>query len=159
MMKDKINNLDITYKSFSEVYDIINHLEIELYNKIPIKFIKSIEQNRDTEYKPNIDYSKSINDQDLLDETRVILSLIYRDYICLPDKKSQLLQKDKEELFKIENELQEKYNVDNLFNKKFKTVNEIKNNQLDNTDLPVVKNKGFIFRIIEKIKDFFRKKR
>lgn len=32
--------------SFSEVYDIILHLDTELVNKIPVKFIRFIEQNK-----------------------------------------------------------------------------------------------------------------
>ena len=31
--------------AFTEVYEILNHLEIESYNKIPADLIKSIEEN------------------------------------------------------------------------------------------------------------------
>lgn len=34
-------------KAFSEVYDIINHLSKDLYEKIPSKFIQIIEKSRD----------------------------------------------------------------------------------------------------------------
>ena len=34
-------------KAFSEVYDVLNNLQDGLYEKIPEKFIKLIEENRD----------------------------------------------------------------------------------------------------------------
>ena len=76
---DNKNNIN---QAFSEVYDIVNHIEKDLYNKIPKKFIAMLEKNKDEKYVPQIDYSKSINEQKLLKDTRVILSLIYKDYIC-----------------------------------------------------------------------------
>ena len=70
-MNDEIN------KSFTEVLDVINHMEEKLYVKIPKEFIKLITENRDKNYEITIDYSRGINESNLLKETRVILSLIY----------------------------------------------------------------------------------
>lgn len=38
---------NITKQAFSEVNDIIEHLEDDLYNKIPNSFIKMIKKNMD----------------------------------------------------------------------------------------------------------------
>ena len=51
----------------------------------------------------------------MLHETRVLLSLIYRDYICTPEEKQRLLEKDEEVIKKEEEVLREKYNVYNIF--------------------------------------------
>lgn len=96
-------------QAFSETYDIINHMEKELYNKISKKFIKFLEENRDVDYVVNIDYTKSINEQKLLKETRIILSLVYRDYICSSEKKHDLIEKDKKKYKEEQKALQEKY--------------------------------------------------
>lgn len=40
-MVDSIN------QAFSEVYDIINHMEKELYSKIPKGFLEMVKGNRD----------------------------------------------------------------------------------------------------------------
>ncbi len=37
-----------TNQAFCEVYDIINHMEKSLYNKIPQGFINMVSNNRDT---------------------------------------------------------------------------------------------------------------
>ena len=104
--------------SFSEVYEIILHMDKELVKKIPAQFINFIKQNKKDNYITNIDYTKSINQQELQRGTRVILSIIYRDYLCDDEKKKELMQNDSIELKKIEEELREKYNIDNLFKKK-----------------------------------------
>ena len=104
--------------SFSEVYEIILHMDKELVKKIPVQFINFIKQNKKDNYIANIDYTKSINQQELQRGTRVILSIIYRDYLCDDEKKKELMQNDSIELKKIEEELREKYNIDNLFKKK-----------------------------------------
>ena len=93
-----------TNQAFSEVYDILNHLEEELYNKIPTKFITFLEDNMDKEYIPNISYSKDISEQPLLRETKVILSIVYRKYICSDEMKEKLKQEDYQ-AYKYEQEL------------------------------------------------------
>ena len=97
--------------SFSEVYEIILHMDKKISQKIPDKFINFIKQNKKEDYKTNIDYSKNINEQELQRGTRIILSIIYRDYLCEDEKKKKLMQEDNKELIKIENELKEKYNT------------------------------------------------
>ena len=141
-------------QSFSEVYDIILHLEKELYNKIPQKFIQAIEQNRDADYEFNIDYSKNINEQKLLPDTRVLLSLIYRDYLCSSEERQKLIEKDKIELKQYEKNLQEKYNTENLY--KNKNTSNIK----ENTGFKPVSMEQYkesvIKKIINRIKSIFR---
>ena len=74
--------IEATYmKALTEVYDIINHLEKEIYEKIPNSFISIVEENMDKNYKVNIDYDAGINNQELLPDTRAILSLIYRKFV------------------------------------------------------------------------------
>lgn len=102
-------------QSFSEVYDIVMHLEKKLYNKIPNSFIQMLKENKDENYKINIDYSKNINEQSLLRDTRIILSLIYRDYICSEEKRQELIEKDQIEIKEYEDKLKEKYDVNNIF--------------------------------------------
>lgn len=134
--------------SFSQAYDIILHMDKELVKKIPEKFIKFVEQNKAEDYKTNIDYSKSINQQELQKGTRVILSIIYRDYLCSSEKKKELMQNDEEELKRIEQELREKYNPDNLFKRR----ND--NQEVESKELVLNDNRKWykkIWRFIRKI--------
>lgn len=86
-IKRNINNIKLQYlisdnndNFYEEIYDIINHLDDNLYRKIPQNFIKHIENNLDNSKKVNIDYTKSLNKQKLCKNTRIMLSLIYRNY-------------------------------------------------------------------------------
>ena len=143
-------------QSFAEVYDIIMHLEKELYDKIPKNFIKIVESNMDKEYKVNIDYNKNINDQNLLQDTRAILSLVYRDYLCSPEEKKELIEKDKKELELEEERKREKYNPDNIF-KNANTTKIEESEQKENTQ--IVEYKENIFKkFINKILKFLHKK-
>lgn len=141
----------ITSQSCSEVYDII--YKMNLYDKIPKSFIELIKSNRNPEYKVNIDYSRNINEQNLQKGTRIILALIYRDFLCSSEKKEELRVKDKEELLKIEKELREKYNPDNIFKKK--EVNEEK--IVENREIIEYKEEKFWKKILKKIISFLKK--
>lgn len=135
-------------QSFTEVYDIVKHLDSKLYNKIPNQFIEMLKQNMDTNYNVNIDYSKNINEQELLQDTRIILSLIYRDYICSIEKRQELIEKDKLELKKHQEELKEKYEVERIFESR-KQEQTTKKTQL------VEYKETFFRKILNKIIKFF----
>lgn len=106
---------DKIQKSYKEVYRIIEHSSLEVKNKIPKSFINTISELMDQEYEPQIDYSKDINDQNLMKETYAMMALIYRDFICDKNKQKILLDKEKKERIKIEKIKKEKYNPNNLF--------------------------------------------
>ena len=115
--------INITKQVFSEVYDVIYNMDI--YKYIPKSFIEFIDSNRDTEYKVNIDYTKSLNEQELQKGTKVLLSLIYRDYLCSEEERKILIQKDKEELKRIEEETREKYKIEKVFKNKKEINSEV----------------------------------
>ena len=77
-------------QALTEVYDVIKHLESNMYKKIPKTVIELIENNKDNNYIVNIDYSKNINEQIRFERTKIILSVIYRDYICSEDLRRRL---------------------------------------------------------------------
>lgn len=136
-MKTSIN------QAFCEVYDIINHMSKEMQEKIPKSFVNLIKDNRDLDFKFYIDYSIDIKEQ-LLEETKVILSLIYRDYLCDKEKREKLLAIDLEEIRREETILQEKYKID--FENRKKDIQE------ENLPIKVEKGKWYI-----KIIDFIKK--
>ena len=137
------------YQSFSEVNDIINHMEGSIKQKIPDELKKIIQEKMDKNYIVNIDYSKKLNEQNLLNETRAILSLLYRDYLCDKDEKERLLKIDKEELEKQRKELQDKYNIN--FEKR-KSKIESNTDVIEEKDMIVAKEEKIFQRIWNKIK-------
>ncbi len=135
-------------KVFSEVIDILNHSDIQIVERIPKKIITFLLDNANDEYEPNIDFYNENWDDTIQEDTKAILALIYRDYIVSDDEKNNLLYKEREELTKKEEELKEKYNIDNLFKNK-NTVSEI---SMVEYKEPILK------KIWDKIKQIFIRK-
>lgn len=147
MMKDNIK-ISKMNNAFSEVYDIICHMDENLKNKISPKFIKIIKDNRNEEYKVNIDYSKNINNQNILHDTKVILSVIYRDFLVNNQTKLELQKKDRLAI-------EEKYNPDNIF-KKSNNINKIEE-QINNDKLPIeITKESFFSKIVNFIKKILK---
>lgn len=80
-------------QAYAEVYQVILHMEKGLQIMIPRKFVQFLRKNMDTQWGRNLDFTKNLNDMDLLQETRVLLSLVYRDFICSPEESMELIKK------------------------------------------------------------------
>ena len=141
-------------EAFVEVDEIIKLMPIDISSKIPIKFRQVISENKAKDYLVKI--QEPLENQKLKKETIVILGLIYRDFLCTPEEREKLQLKDAEEIKKIEQEMQEQYDVNKIFEKrKGQSENE---NYIDNqTDLIVYKEPGFIKRFFNLIKGIFKK--
>lgn len=112
-------------KAFSEVRVILRNTEEELVNRIPKSFKNFIEQNYDKNYEvPQINVNKKLDEQGLLDETVTIISLIYRNYWCNESEREEYDKLVKNNEWKLQEELREKYNPDNLFKKKEESEEE-----------------------------------
>lgn len=139
------------YKNgLAEVDMILNYADKESLSKIPESLKKFIKENK-SDYITKINPEKDLKDQDLLYETKVILSVLYRDYWASKDERKKLLEEEKAELMDIENRKNEKYNYNNLFKNK---NNETETNVKEVKSLVVKQN--LIRKILNKIRSFFR---
>ena len=82
--------------AFSEVYQILLYTPNSIQMMIPLRFMKLLRENMDSTWRSNVDFSKNLSDMDLLRDTRVLLSLIYRDFLCSPEERKKLIKKDRE---------------------------------------------------------------
>ena len=113
MLSDKYKN------AFSEVNSILELLRKEDYDKIPKNVIEAIKQNRNIDYIFKMDYSKDINNQDIMEETKAILYNIYRDYLASPAQRKEIIESQRKERYAEEEKKRQKYNLD-VFTKKQK---------------------------------------
>ena len=135
-----------------QISEILKYVDDSLKNKIPEKFINYIESNKSKNYNWEIDTTLPLEQQELLQPTKEILTIIYRNYICNDNEKKELDKILNENEIKYQNELREKYNPDDIF--KIKRKNE----QIENetTELVVYKE-SFFKKILSKIKLFFHR--
>lgn len=138
-------------EAFAEIDEIFKIMPIDLLSKIPLKIKEVISENKAKDY--NVKIREPINEQNLRPETIAILGLIYRDYISSPEEREQLQQTDQQELERIEQEMQEQYDIGNAFEKR-KNKNQ---REETSTELMVYKEPGFIKRIFNLIKGIFKK--
>ncbi len=140
--------------SFYEISEILKHIPIEYNEKLPEKIRDLINENKiDNGFIYNED--KTLDNQEMLHDTKVLISLLYRNYWCDEETKEKLKREDENLLEIHEKKLQEKYNSDNIFKNK-KQNNEV-NSYTDSNSMVVVEYKESIFKkILDKIKEIFK---
>ena len=136
---------------------ILDNSSQEIIDKIPQKFIKFMRDIASTTYEFNYDKSKKLNEQDIKPETRGLISLVYQDYICSEDEKKDYILKCKNYEIKKEEELREKYNPDNVFKNRKKLQNTMDNEVVKENAIIEYKEKNFIQKIFDKIKQLFKR--
>lgn len=140
--------------AYTEVYEILNCLDKDEYNKIPVELIEVFEENRNLDYEYEVNEEQDLTKQPMLIETKAILLNIFRDYLATPEqsqKIKQWLQVDREYL---EKEKQKKYG-NNVFEKNVKK--ECNADKLD-VQLPIeIKKKSIFQKIINKLKKIFKR--
>lgn len=138
------------YKNaYTEVYEILEQLDEEEYNKIPSEVITAIRENRNTEYEFELDEELELKEQELLPETKAILFNLFRDYLSTAEQKEKIKKMQAEERRKNEQNKSEQYNSD-LFASK-KKVQDIRE---EHTELIEYKE-NILKRIFNKIRQFF----
>ena len=109
------NELTRYQMALVEVYEILKLSKKDEINKIPHSFLEFIKKNKSKEYKFKFNKEKNLNDQNLMKETKIILSLLYRSYICNIETRKELEKEDKQKLKRIIEENTKKYDSENLF--------------------------------------------
>lgn len=91
--------------AFQEVFIIYEHMPESLQKKIPQSFLNLIEEERDRDHQLNLrdgkDFLDGLDDAQLTEETKIVLSLIYRDFLVGNEEKNRLQKKDIKELYSI----------------------------------------------------------
>ena len=139
--------MEEVYKdSFKEVNTIINVLSEDIINKIPEKIRYIISEQKNDNYDFNLK-----DNRPLKRETLVILSYLYREYLC-SDKKRDILRKNDEitlnKLECIKDEIRESYDIQKVFKNRQDELAKKEDIQLE-----VIKEEKSIF---SKIKYFFK---
>ena len=148
-------------QALKEVHIILNNTRLKDLTKIPVSFIKFIEENEDKNYEPVINFNTPLENQKLKKETLNILSMIYLKYWCENEEQKnnflKLLKKNEET---YQEELRKQYNPEELFKNRESTqkIAEVTNEEVSaSKNLPIEVKKTNIFqRIINWIKKFIR---
>ena len=144
-------------KAYAEVLLILSYMEQKYADMIPKKLLELFNEERDKNHQPNINPNISLAEQNLQRKTLALLAMLNLNYWCKDEKeKEEMLKIYSENDKKIETEMREIYNPDNLFNKKEK---EEQNNEIkqENTEIIEYKEQNIFKKILNKIMEFFKR--
>lgn len=145
----------IYYKAFKEFREIIKFFPEKEYIKIPKSFIEFIEEKMDNTYEYTVEHIDDFQNQEMLEETRILLAIVYRDFLASDKVKKQIIKSEKEELLEDEKIKQEKYNINELFEKRVNNQIKMQNKDLIENKLIIVQEKWYK-KLLNKIRKFFR---
>lgn len=144
--------------AISETLEILNHTRQEDVDKIPVKFLKFLKDNASVTYKPSLDFNKPLNEMNLNEKTIGLLSIINRKYWCDDNQRKEFDNKLKENETIFQQRIQIKYNTDNLFKNRKTDINSNNDIKTEETDIIEYKQKNFLEKILDKIKNLFNRK-
>ena len=131
-----------------EVISVLNYFDYDLIRRIPKKFLDYLKDKaKDSNKKVDIDINKSLLEQNISEESKDLIALIYYNYFSDESEKMRILKiwSNNEKIY--QKSLEEKYNLDNIFK------NNIENE--NNNELPlVIKKEKLLDRIINFIKKY-----
>ena len=150
----------------SELIEILKYLPQNEVEKVPQKLRSFFTKVANKNYVTKIDPNKSMQEQDIKEKTKDLITVLYRNYWCNEDERTSLDKKLIENDKKYEEMLREKYNPDNIFEVKAKEKEEHKEEikeekeLIENTTQEMIKytKLNFLQKIFEKIKSFFKRK-
>ena len=136
-------------KSYKEVLTYLSLLSPTELQKIPKEKLEIYVKYMDNSYEYKINKNKPIQNQNMMAETKAILSNLFRDYFANDYQKQRILAKEKNDLQKIENIKKEKYNP-------YKILEQRNESKVKNKELVVYKY-SYLKELIKKIKILFKK--
>lgn len=148
---------DSLSKAYAEVLLILSYMEQKYIDMIPKKLLELFNEEKDKNYQPNINPNISLAGQNLQRKTLALLAMLNLNYWCKDEnEKKELLKMYSENDKKIEAEMRERYNPDNLFKKREKVEqnNDIKQ---EKTELIEYKEKNIFRKILDRIMQFLKK--
>lgn len=134
-----------------ETLDILDYFELTFVSKIPDNVLNGLRKIAgESSLIVNIDKNKELKEQEISEECKDLISLIYFNYIATKEEKEEIQKIWNENELLYQKELSEKYNIDNLFHQK--QEKEISN-------LPtVIQKENWIQKILSFLKNIFNRK-
>lgn len=139
---------------YKEVFTTLSFFNNDIIDKIPSNVIETIGKlSLNSNGNFSIDTGKSLKTQDISEDGKNLISLIYYTYIANEDEKKELLKLWKENENKYQEQLTKEYSFDNLFKYQKKESSATKNISATDTAMIEYRKKT----IFSKVKEFIRK--
>ena len=102
--------------AYAEVDYIIHHMNEKYVNRVPEKLLDFFATIKDPEYVVNINPRVPLQNQNLKKYTLELIALLHLKYWCEDEERRKMLyEKMLENQRKLDEQMQEKYDIDNMF--------------------------------------------
>ena len=141
---------------YGEVFAILSFFNDDLIDKIPDNVLKKI-GNLSIDSNTNfcINKQKNLNAQDISEESKDLISLIYYTYIANENEKSELLELWNKNENKYQEKLRKEYNLENLFQHRTKGVQTSESISFSDTSMVEYKKETLFLKIRNFLKRIF----
>ncbi len=151
-----IDNRTNYTRAYTEVNCLLDYLPQSYIDKLPKKLIDLIKKQSNENYNIIIDTNKSLLEQEFSKKTKDLISVLNYNYWATNEEKEQLKNIFYENENIYQKEVLEKYNPNNIFNKKETRIEKKEDIELM---VQMTKYKENIFiKLINKIKKIIFKK-
>ena len=156
-MKDVIVYSEKQYRmAIKEFLVVLSNIPRADYEKIPKDVIEDLKNNADNTYDFSLDMTKNFSEQNISELTKAMIENFYRDYWVTDIEKQKILEEERNEFERLEEEKRKKYNPDDIFKNKTEVLkNGVE--QKENLAMIEQKEKNFLEKILEKIMKIFKK--
>lgn len=102
--------------AYAEVDYIIHHMNEKYVEKVPTKLLQFFATIKDPEHEIYVDPHVPLQNQNLKKYTLELLALLHLKYWCEDEeRRKELYEKMVENQQKLDEQMREKYNIDNMF--------------------------------------------
>lgn len=102
--------------AYAEVDYIIHHMNEKYINKVPEKLLNFFGTIKDPEYVVHVDPKVPLQNQNLKKYTLELIALLHLKYWCEDEERRKMLyEKMLDNQRKLDSQMREKYNIDNMF--------------------------------------------
>lgn len=146
------------HKAYAEVYEILKCMPKEYLEKIPMKFMRMFEDCSLVNYKILIDPNKTLKEQNVTYEAKVVMSVLKYNYWLSPEEKITMQENLKQNEMNSKKEFDLSDLGERIKSQSAKPSENVEISKSSESNLPVkVENKSWFGKIIDKIKKFFSK--
>lgn len=137
-----------TRKAYVEVLELLKYIPTEQFKLIPKEKISVFQEFKDNNYNWKYNETKEFIEQDIMPETKAIITILYEDYWATDSQKMVLMNMEREAYQRVEDEKRILYNPNDIFKR-----NKIKKN----VQIVEYKEQKWYQKIFDKILELLKK--
>ena len=138
-----------------ETIELLRYFDSNFVSKISVDFLNFLRQLAEkSSITVTIDKNKKLKEQNVSEECKSLISLIYHNYFANEEEKKNIENIWNENEQRYQRKLSEKYNYEDIFKKKLENNEEVSTNE--NLQLVKYEKHSFWTKILKNIKNLFK---